>query len=75
MHFSLERLLLDIVRYDAWAEGLRFELPVFLFQGEKDVLSLTEHAIAYFDGIEAPVKHMELIPDAGHFAMFLRPGP
>jgi pimeloyl-ACP methyl ester carboxylesterase len=73
MHFSLEKLLPEIVRYDAWESGTRFELPVFLFQGENDVLTLTAQAQAYFDDIEAPAKRMELIPDAGHFAMFLQP--
>ncbi len=73
MHFSLERLLPEIVRYDAWAQGTRFELPVFFFQGKNDVLTLTEQAQAYFADIQAPLKHMDLIADAGHFAMFLEP--
>ena len=73
MHFSLEQLLPEIVRYDAWAQGTRFDLPVFLFQGENDVLTLTAQAQVHFGDLEAPVKRMELISDAGHFAMFLQP--
>ncbi len=73
MHFSLEQLLPEMVRYDAWAQGTRFDLPVFLLQGENDVLTLTAQAQAYFSDIEAPIKRMELISDAGHFAMFLQP--
>lgn len=73
MHFSLEQLLPEIVRYDAWAQGTRFELPFFLFQGENDMLTLTAQAQAYFADIDAPVKRMELISNAGHFAMFLEP--
>jgi pimeloyl-ACP methyl ester carboxylesterase len=73
MHLSMEQLLPEIVRYDAWAQGTRFDLPVFFFQGEHDVLTLTAHAQAYFADIDAPVKRMELISGAGHFAMFLRP--
>ena len=73
MHFSLEKLLPEIVRYDARAQGIRFNLPVFFFQGANDVLTLTAQAQAYFADIEAPVKRMELISDAGHFAMFLQP--
>lgn len=73
MHLSLEQLLPEMVRYDAWAQGTRFDLPVFIFQGEDDVLTLTAQAQTYFADIEAPVKRMELIPDAGHFAMFLQP--
>lgn len=73
MHFSLERLLPEIVRYDAWAWGTRFNLPVFLFHGETDLLTLTAEAQAFFGDLEAPVKRMELIGDAGHFGMFLQP--
>ena len=73
MHLSLERLLPEIVRYDAWAEGTRFEVPVFIFQGENDVVTPTAQARAYYSDIEAPAKHMELILDAGHFAAFLEP--
>lgn len=73
MHSSLEQLLAEIVRYDAWAQGTRFDLPVFIFQGENDVLTLTDQAQAYFADIEAPIKRMELISNAGHFAMFLQP--
>jgi pimeloyl-ACP methyl ester carboxylesterase len=73
MHFSLEQLLPEIVRYDAWAQGTHFECAVFIFQGENDLLTPTADARRYFAGIEAPVKTMELISDAGHFAMFLQP--
>jgi hypothetical protein len=31
MHYSLEQLLPEVVRYDAWAQGIRFDLPVFVF--------------------------------------------
>jgi len=71
MHFSLEQLLPEIVRYDAWASGTHFNLPILLFQGENDLLTLTAEAQAYFGDLEAPAKRMELIGDAGHFAMFL----
>lgn len=73
MHFSLEQLLPEIVRYDAWAHGTRFELPVFVFQGSNDVLTTPALARAYFEEIVAPIKKMELISDAGHFAAFLQP--
>ena len=73
MHSSLEQLLPEMVQYDAWARGTRFDLPVFVLQGENDVLTLTAKAQAYFADIEAPIKRIELISDAGHFAMFLQP--
>ena len=73
MRFSLEQLLPEIVRYDAWARGTRFELPVFIFQGDNDVLTTPALARAYFAEIVAPSKEMELISNAGHFAAFLEP--
>ena len=73
MSFSLERLLPEIVRYDAWAQCACFDLPFFIFQGEHDVLTPAHQARAYIDDIKAPIKRMELISNAGHFAMFLQP--
>ncbi|MBS1806076.1 MAG: alpha/beta hydrolase [Acidobacteria bacterium] len=73
MDFSLRDLLPEIVRYDAWKQSTRFHLPVFIFQGEDDVVTLTAQAQSYFAEIHAPAKYMELIPNAGHFAMFLQP--
>ncbi len=73
MRFSLERLLPEIVRYDAWAHGTQFALPIFIFQGENDVLTTPAIARAFFEDIVAPIKQMELIPGAGHFAAFLQP--
>jgi pimeloyl-ACP methyl ester carboxylesterase len=73
MRFSLEQLLPEIARYDAWAHGTRFEVPFFIFQGRNDVLTTPVLARAYFEAIVAPIKKMELISDAGHFAAFLQP--
>jgi|HubBroStandDraft_1064217.scaffolds.fasta_scaffold13937_7 pimeloyl-ACP methyl ester carboxylesterase len=73
MRFSLEQLLPEIVRYDAWAQGTRFALPVFIFQGESDVLTTPATARAFFEDVAAPTKQMELISGAGHFAAFLEP--
>ena len=73
MRFSLEQLLPEIVRYDAWAHGTRFELPVFIFQGDNDVMTTPALARAYFAEIVAPSKKMDLISNAGHFAAFLEP--
>lgn len=74
MRFSLERLLPEIVVHDAWAQSTRFELPIFILQGENDGLTPASQARAYFNDIEAPVKHMEMISDAGHFAAIMQPG-
>jgi pimeloyl-ACP methyl ester carboxylesterase len=73
MRFSLERLLPEISRYDAWQQGVRFEIPFFIFQGENDVLTTPALARAYFNDVVAPIKRMILISDAGHFVAFVQP--
>ena len=73
MRYTLKKLLPEITQYDAWAQGTRFEIPFFIFQGEHDVLTTPELAELFFDDVIAPVKRMALIPDAGHFAAFMQP--
>jgi proline iminopeptidase len=73
MRFSLERLLPEASRYDAWQQGTRFEIPFFIYQGENDVLLTPRLARTYFNAVVAPIKRMVLISDAGHFAAFLQP--
>ena len=73
MHFSLVQLLPEASRHDAWQEGVRFEIPFFIIQGENDVLTAPSLARAYFNDVVAPIKRMILISDAGHFAAFLQP--
>ena len=53
--------------------GTKFELQIFIFQGQNDVLTSPALARAYFDEIAAPIKKMELVSHAGHFAAFLEP--
>jgi pimeloyl-ACP methyl ester carboxylesterase len=73
MGYSLEQLFPDIVRFDAWQQGTRFEIPFFLFQGAEDVLTSPKLAETFFRDVVAPTKRMALIADAGHFAAFMKP--
>jgi len=73
MRKTLEKLLPEIARYDAWQQGTRFEVPFFIFQGRDDVVTTPKLAKTYFDDVTAPVKRMALIPNAGHFAAFMQP--
>ncbi|MGW7100000.1 alpha/beta fold hydrolase [Streptomyces sp. NPDC054838] len=68
-----ERAAEDAAGFDARADGTRFEVPFFVFQGELDVLTPPERAKAFFDEVEAPVKAFALIGGASHFASFRRP--
>jgi pimeloyl-ACP methyl ester carboxylesterase len=73
MRHSLEALLPEIARFDAWQDGTKFEVPFFIFQGEADVLTTARLARAFFDDVAAPQKRFTVISDAGHFAAFLQP--
>ncbi len=46
--------------------GLHFEVPVFLIQGEEDLLTTPDISKRYFDRITAPRKEYLLVPEAGH---------
>ena len=71
--WSTTQMFSELMAYDAWRLGTRFEVPFFLFQGERDVITLTTLAEEYFEEVEAPTKELALIPDAGHFAAFTQP--
>jgi pimeloyl-ACP methyl ester carboxylesterase len=71
--WSTTQMYDELMSYDARRLGTRFDVPFFLFQGEGDVITLTELATEYFAGIEAPKKDLALIKDAGHFAAFTQP--
>ncbi|AWZ07467.1 MULTISPECIES: alpha/beta hydrolase [unclassified Streptomyces] len=68
-----ERITGGTAGFDDRAEGTRFEIPFFVFQGEYDVLTPTASAHAYFEEVEAPVKHFAVIEGCSHFASFRRP--
>ena len=71
--WSTAQMLEELMAYDAWRLGTRFEVPFFLFQGQTDVITLTTLAEDYFAEVEAPTKGLALIRDAGHFAAFTQP--
>jgi pimeloyl-ACP methyl ester carboxylesterase len=71
--WSTEQMYDEFRTYDARRLGARFDVPFFLFQGETDVITLTELATEYFAEVEAPTKRLALIKDAGHFAAFTQP--
>jgi pimeloyl-ACP methyl ester carboxylesterase len=71
--WSTAQMFEEIMTYDARTLGTRFEVPVFVLQGESDVVTLTSLAEEYFQEVEAPSKGLTLIKDAGHFAAFTQP--
>jgi pimeloyl-ACP methyl ester carboxylesterase len=67
---AYDKLRPDIVSFDARRWPRRFDVPMFFFQGEHDMFTVTPEVRDYVDEIEAPLKLLALVPDAGH-ATFL----
>ena len=47
-------------------DGVDFKIPVYLIQGEEDILTSKEITKEYFDKIRAPKKELILLPKAAH---------
>jgi pimeloyl-ACP methyl ester carboxylesterase len=69
---AYEKLRGDIFAFDARRLGLAFEVPMFFFQGEQDLYTVTSEVQAYAAEIIAPQKLFAAIPGGGHSAFFLR---
>ncbi|MFV8342674.1 alpha/beta hydrolase [Flavobacterium sp. XS2P39] len=48
------------------ANGSDFKIPVYLIQGQEDILTPNEITKVYFDKIKAPKKEFFLVPGAAH---------
>ena len=59
--------------FDARQVGLSFEVPVFIFQGEKDINTPVSLAREYLNDIKAPAKAFAMIPSAGHNTLAFAP--
>jgi pimeloyl-ACP methyl ester carboxylesterase len=46
--------------------GPKFDLPVYMVQGEQDLLTMPAPSRRYFDFIQAPRKEFVLVPRTGH---------
>jgi pimeloyl-ACP methyl ester carboxylesterase len=68
-----DQMFSQFITYDARRVGTSFDLPVFLFNGDQDVITLTSLAQEYYAEIQAPAKAFALIPDASHFCAFTQP--
>jgi pimeloyl-ACP methyl ester carboxylesterase len=53
-------------RIDLAKLGTRFEMPVYLLQGEEDLVTPPEISRAYFDSLTAPAKAFISLPRTGH---------
>lgn len=53
-------------KVDFMKDGLEFKVPVYIVQGEADILTSKEITKPWFDKIKAPKKEYFLLPDAAH---------
>ena len=51
---------------DFMKNGLHFKIPVYLIQGEEDILTSKKLTKVYFDKLKAPKKEFFLSPGAAH---------
>ncbi|HEY0899188.1 MAG TPA: alpha/beta hydrolase, partial [Sphingobacteriaceae bacterium] len=51
---------------DLMKDGLNFKVPVYLIQGEADILTAKELTKEYFDNLRAPEKEFLLLPGVAH---------
>jgi pimeloyl-ACP methyl ester carboxylesterase len=65
------KLVAEDMNYDARRRGIRFEVPVFFFQGSADLAAPLQLAAAYMNEISAPGKALVVIPGGGHNAFIL----
>gem|GEM_PF-4164778 len=61
---DLWTLFQELKAYDARRLPSRLAVPFFLFQSERDVITLTSLATEYFQEVQAPTEQLALIPDA-----------
>jgi pimeloyl-ACP methyl ester carboxylesterase len=73
MEFSGKSVLPDQVATDLAATATHIDTAFFVLEGDNDVITPTSAAVDYFNAVTAPVKKLDLIPNAGHFAFMTSP--
>lgn len=73
IYFSSTALIEKLMSYDARLLGVKFETPIFFFQGDSDVQTPTVLVEEYFASIEAPKEELVLLRGCGHMAVFSKP--
>jgi pimeloyl-ACP methyl ester carboxylesterase len=65
------RLVAEAMNYKAASRGMRFEVPVFFFQGAQDSAAPVQLVAEYMNAIAAPRKALVEIAGGGHNAFIL----
>jgi pimeloyl-ACP methyl ester carboxylesterase len=67
--FCISKLYGEWMRFDAHRLGAQFKTPVFIIQGDEDVMTPTQLAREWVEGIEAPRKAFIPIEGGCHLVM------
>ncbi|MDP6579357.1 MAG: alpha/beta hydrolase [Vicinamibacterales bacterium] len=68
--FSAEALAPHESMFDALQLGVRYAVPMFVFQGRGDINAPTELVSRWFAQVEAPEKQLVIVDNASHAAFF-----
>ncbi|MBD3646898.1 MAG: alpha/beta hydrolase, partial [Pseudomonadales bacterium] len=64
--FASDALYKEMLSYDARKLGPKFDLPFFVFNGDKDVITPSDPAREYIDFIDSPTTAFVPLADGGH---------
>lgn len=65
--FSLKHLWPEAKRTNLFENVTKFEIPIYIFQGEYDMTTVSSVSKKYFDIIEAPKKHYYNFEKSAHW--------
>jgi pimeloyl-ACP methyl ester carboxylesterase len=68
--FSDPALFPQLSSFNVRSLGLRYRVPIFIFQGAGDLNTPTELVVRWFNEIEAPAKEIRVIENASHGAFY-----
>ena len=71
--FAGETMYRELLGYDARRLGPHFDVPMFVFNGDRDLTTPADLAMTWFDGIDAPHKEFVLLKGGGHSAIMTMP--
>ena len=71
--FAGEAMYRELLGFDARRLGPHFDVPVFVFDGDRDLVTPPDLARAWFDGIDAPKKAFVILKGGGHNALLTMP--
>lgn len=63
----------EVAQFDARRIGGRFSVPIFIFQGDRDLYTPGEPTERYLSEVEAPLKDIAVLPGGGHDALLTMP--